>query len=136
MKKTMARLLSMVLAVIMIVSVLPLNVFAASKKEDPAFNIYKANVFANGDIGFYKDNVFSYEYIMNPRNASFQRTYYELLNSDWLFMVQVNGWEVLHDLEKPSHASESGMVSLLDYYESALFDLILIILGSFCEFIT
>lgn len=125
MKKTMARLLSMVLAVIMIVSVLPLNVFAASKKEDPAFNIYKANVFANGDIGFYKDNAFSYEYIMNPRNASFQRTYYELLNSDWLFMVQVNGWEVLHDLEKPSHASASGMVSLLDYYESALFDLIL-----------
>ena len=125
MKKSTARFLSMVLAVIMLVSVLPLNVLAVSKKEDPAFNVYKANVFANGDIGFYKDNVFSYEHIFNPTNVSFQRTYYELLKSNNWFMGQVVVWEILHDLEKPSHASESGMVSLLDYYESALFDLIL-----------
>lgn len=113
MKVRMKKVISVFLSVVMLISIMgtvDLSVYAdsANPSESKQYQMFKAD--------YYSKN-------FNFSTPSFAREYYDEMKNDTAFMTFLATWEVAHIATSPSHAMESGMITLKEYYKTVLFDL-------------
>lgn len=109
----MKRIISFLLSIVMIfgvVGVVDSSVYADS-----------SNTNDNKQYSMFKSDYY-YRYF-NFDTPSFAKEYYEEMKNDAAFMKFLTTWEAGHIATSPSHAMESGMITLKEYYKAVIFDL-------------
>ena len=109
----MKKVVSLFLSILMLANVIicvDLTAYADSvnPSESKQYQMFKADYYSNN---------------FNFDTPSFAKEYYDDMKNDTAFMSFLATWEVGHIATSPSHAMESGMITLKEYYKAVLFDL-------------